>query len=102
MYIITTCLYPNDKAKEVAQMYLKALTKYPDDANLATPVVPAALHATLQGMSGMVIYEAKKGKYEEAYAIAVNRMVMFHDIQEYQYTNQTYYTLEEAMKAIGM
>lgn len=102
MYIITTCLYPNDKAKEVAKMYLKALSKYPDDASVATPVVPAAVHATLQGMSVMVIYESKKGKHEDALLIAVNRMVMFHDIQGFQYTNTTYYNLEEAMKAIGM
>jgi hypothetical protein len=102
MYIITTCLYPSDKAKEVAKMYLKAMTKYPDDASLATPTVPAAVHATLQGISVMIIYEPKKGKFEDAYALAVNRMVMCHDIQGFEYTFKVHYTLEEAMKTIGM
>jgi hypothetical protein len=102
MYIITKCLYPTDKAKEVAQMYLKALSKYPDDPSVATPTVPAAVHSTLQGMSVMVIYEPKKGKLEEAYAMAVNRMVMFHDIQGFESTHETHYNLEEGMKVLGM
>ena len=102
MYLITKCLYPTDKAKEVAQMYLKALSKYPDNASVATPIVPAAVHATLQGISVMMIYEAKKGKLEETSLLVVNRMVMFHDIQGFEYTTQISYTLEEAMKAIGM
>lgn len=102
MYIIATCLYPSDKAKEVAKMYLKAMTKYPDDASLATPIVPAAVQSTLQGISVMMIYEPKKGKFEDAYALAVNRMVMLLDIQGFEYTFNVPYTLEEAMKVIGM
>jgi hypothetical protein len=102
MYIITKCLYPTDKAKEVAQMYLKAMTKYPDNASVATPTVPAAVHSTRQGMTVMVIYEPKKGKLEEAFAFVVNRMVMFHDIQGFESTHEIHYNLEEAMKTIGM
>jgi hypothetical protein len=102
MYIVATCIYPSDKAKEVAEMYLKAMTKYPDDASLATPLVPAAVHATLQGISVMIVYEPKKGKFEDAYARAVNRMVMLEDIKGFEYTFITPYTLEEAMKTIGM
>lgn len=102
MYIVTESLYPSDKAKEVAQMYLKAMEKYPDDASLATPVVPAAAHSTLQGISVTIIYEIKKGKAEEAYAIAVNRTAMFRDIQGFESTINIYYNLEEAMKTIDM
>jgi len=102
MYIIAKCLYPTDKTKEVTQMYLKAMTKYPDDASVATPIVPAAVHSTLQGMSVTIIYEPKKGKFEEAEGVTVNRMVMFHDIQGFESTIETHYNLEEAMKTIGM
>jgi hypothetical protein len=102
MYIVTKCLYPNDKTKAVAQMYLEAMKKYPDDASVATPIVPAAAHATLQGMTVTVIYEAKKGKLEDAYAIVVKRMVMFYDIQGFQYALEIHLNLEEAMGAIGM
>ncbi len=49
-YLITTSLYPSDKAPEVAKMYLEAIRKYPPDENLATQVVPAAVKATHQGI----------------------------------------------------
>jgi hypothetical protein len=102
MYLIAESSYPSDIAKEVSQMYLKAMTKYPEDASVATPIVPAAVHATLQGLSVMIIYEPRKGKLEEAYALAVNRMVMFQEIKGFEYSFRLSYTLEEAMKAIGM
>ncbi len=87
MYIIITSTYPNDKAKEVAETYLKAMTKYPEDNSLATPLVPVAVRATLQGMKVISVYEVKKGKFDDAHTIAVNRMVMFHDIPGYRYVN---------------
>ena len=51
MYIFATSVYPNEKAKEVADMYLKAVTKYPDNNSVSTPIVPVAVHATLEGIS---------------------------------------------------
>ena len=102
MYIIVECVYPSDKAKDVAKRYLKAMEKYPDDASLATPTVLGAVRATLQGINVMAILEPKKGKFEEAYALAVNRMVMFQDIQGFEFEFKTRITLEEAMKTIGM
>jgi hypothetical protein len=102
MYLITTSLYPNDKAKEVANIYLKAITKYPDDASLFIPIVPVAVRATLQGMRVISVGEVKKGKLESAHALTVNRMVMLHDIQGFKWTVKTYQNLEEALKTIGM
>lgn len=102
MYIIATCIYPSDKAKDVAQVYLKAMTKYPDDASVSIPLVPVAVHATLQGISVISIHEPKKGKLEDAFALAVNRMVMLRDIQGFEYTLHLSYNLEEALKTIGM
>jgi hypothetical protein len=102
MYLIMTSLYPNDKAKEVAEMYLKMITKYPDDASLATPVVPVAVRATLQGIRVMSVQEVKKGKAEDAHAFVANRMAMFNNIQGYRWTIKTFLNLEEALKTIGM
>jgi len=102
MYITVESIYPSDKAKEVAQVYLKAMEKYPDDVSLATPTVLGAVRTTFQGISVTSIFEPKKGKLEEAYALAVNRMAMFHSVQGFEYEFKTSYTLEEAMKVIGM
>lgn len=101
MYIIVTSTYPNNKAKEVADMFLKVMTKYPPDINLGTPVVPAAIRTTLQGVKTLNISEIKKGKLEEALAFASKRLAMFNDIEGYRYTVKTYMNLEEAMQTIG-
>ena len=101
-YIITTTLYPSDKAPEVAKRYLEAIQKYPVDESLEIPVVPAAVKATHQGIKVIMISEAKKGKLEEAYARSISRNVMFHSIPGFESSTEIHYTLTEAMTAIGM
>ena len=102
MYLFTIASYPNDKAKIVAETYLKAMKKYPDDANVAVPLVPVAVKGTQDGIKAMVIYDVKKGKLDDAMTVAVNRLGMFHDIAGYRYTNKVFLNLEEALKVIGM
>jgi hypothetical protein len=102
MYLISNSLYPNDKAKDVANMYLKAMAKYPDDNSTYTTVVPAAIRSSFEGIGVMIIYEVKKGKLDDAITLAVNRNVMCTSVPGYRYSLNTYLNLEEAMKAIGM
>ena len=101
-YIITTALYPSDKAPEVAKRYLEAMQKYPIDDSLEGPVVPAAVKGTQQGIKVMIISEAREGKLEEAYALSVSRNVMFQSIPGFESSTEVHYTLTEAMMAIGM
>ena len=102
MYVIVTASYPNDKVKEVADVYIKAITKHPPDDSLATPVVPVAVRATLQGIRVISVHEIKKGKLEVAMARMANFQAMFYDIQGYRWTMKTYMNLEEAMAVIGI
>jgi hypothetical protein len=44
----------------------------------------------------------KKGKLEDAQTRAANIMAMFHSIQGYEYSMETYLKVEEAMGVIGM
>jgi len=101
-YLITTSLYPNEKAPEVAGRYLEALTKYPPDESLATQVVPAAVKSTHEGIKGVTISEVQEGKLGAAYARAVDTMVIFQSIVGFVYTVEVYLKIEEAMSAIGM
>jgi hypothetical protein len=101
-YIITTTLYPSDKVTDVAKMYLEAIKKYPPDESLGTTIVPAAVIATLQGIKVITIIEVKKGKLEDAQTRMANIMAMFHSIQGYEYSIETYLKVEEAMGLIGM
>ena len=102
MYIIITSLYPNDKAKETANVYLKAITKYPDDPSLFTSIVPVAVRSTLQGMRVISVAEVKEGKFEGAHTVLLNRLVMLQDIPGYRWTMKTYLNLGEALKFVGM
>jgi len=100
MYIIVKSLYPNDKAKEVTKVYVNMLTKYPDDASVNPPVL--VVRGTFQGIETINTQEVKKGKLDDAMALTVNRMVMFHDIPGFRYSIKSYLSVEEAIKAIGM
>jgi len=102
MYLIATSVYPNDKSKEVVDLYLKAMAKYPDNTALSTPIVPVGVHATLDGMQVINVYEVKKGKYEEAHALARNRLAMLQTIPGYRWKIDNYTNLEEALKTIGL
>jgi len=101
-YIITTSIYPADKAPEVAGRYLEAIKKYPPDENLAVEVVPAAVKSTRKGIQVFGISEVKEGKLEDALKRTVNMMVMFQSIPGYRYTTEIYYKVEEALALIGM
>ena len=101
-YIITTSLYPSHKASEVAERYLEAITKYPLDANSATEIVPAAVKAVHEGIKVTGIIEVKEGKLEEALNRTVNMMVMFQSVEDFEYTTEIYYKVEEALTLIGM
>jgi hypothetical protein len=101
MYLILTTTYPNDKVKQVSDMYVKVMTKYPPDPSLGTPVVPVAIRATPQGIEALVVHDVKKGKLDDAMTLAANRLAMFHDIPGYRYRIDTYLNLEEALKTIS-
>ena len=101
-YLVTTSLYPSEKAPEVGAKYLEALEKYPPDESLATGTVPAAVTTTQKGIKVIGISDVKDGKLEEALRRARDFMVMFHSIVGFEYTVRVYSKVEEAMSAIGM
>ena len=102
MYLMATSVYPNDKAKEVADIYLKAITKYPDDPAASTPIVPVAVHASHEGIQVINIYKVKKGKYEETHTLARNRLAMLQTVPGFRWKIENYLNLEEGLKLIGM
>lgn len=101
-YLITTSIYPTDKATEVAEKYFEIMQKYPVDENVAIPVVPVAAKTTKQGLQVMVISEVKAGKLEEALDRAVNAMAMLNDVVGLEYTVDVYMTLAEGLATLGM
>ena len=101
-YLVTTSIYPSEKAPEVAGRYLEALAKFPPDESLGTEIVPAAIKSTPQGIKGISVYDVKEGKLDAAYQRSVNTMVMFQSIVGFVYTVEVHLKVEEAMTMIGM
>ncbi len=102
MYLMVTSLYPADKVKEAANVYVKMMTKYPDDTSLMTPLVQCSVKTTLEGIKIIHISEIKKGKLEAAYDFAVKRMTLFYEIQGYRWQIDTTLNIDEALKTISM
>jgi len=101
-YIVTTSLYPTDKAMEAVKKYLETLKKYPPDQTLGTEVVPAAVKTTEQGVKAIRIFEVKEGKLEKALTRTANEMVVFQSVVGFEYSIDVYFTLVEAMATVGM
>jgi hypothetical protein len=101
-YVINTSWYPTHKTTEVAQKYFEMLEKYPSDDSLGEGVVPVAVTTTPQGIKTMGITEIKEGKLEEALTRFRESMVMFHDIEGFEYSIEVYMTVVEALGLIGM
>lgn len=101
-YLVTTSLYPSDKAMEVAERYLEMLKEYPPDEALGTQVVPAASKTTHQGVKVLGVTEVKQGQLEAAMERVQNALAMFLNIPGFEYSIDIYATAAEAMATIGM
>ena len=93
--------YPVSKNKEVLAAWLSALEKYPQDENLATPLVETAVTSDKCGLRVLSASQTKPGKYEEAMAYTAKFMTEFFDIEGFSYEIRTWMTIEEAMESIG-
>ncbi len=102
MYVKVLSEYPHHLAEEVGKTYIEMRKKYPDDRSIAKPVVRAAVEA-VDGMFRVTsFYKVKPGKLEESIDRAVERLLMFANIQGYKYTITVAYEAVEALKFIGM
>jgi hypothetical protein len=101
-YVVTTSLYPYEKASECGEKWLEALKKYPYDENLGTMIVPAAVKSTLDGTTSIGILEVKEGKLEEALIYTGRFMSVFRGIEGFTTSIDVYYTGAEAMANVGM
>lgn len=101
-YIVITSWYPSDKVIEVVKTYFEAIKKYPPDDSLGEAVVPAAVTTTKRGIKTIGITEVKEGKLQEALNRARSTMVMYHNIEGYEYTVDIYATVTEALAFVDM
>ena len=101
MYIITTSVYPSDKATEVGKKYLEMLKKYPPDETLGS-IIATAVKTTEQGIRVLTVREVKEGKLEQSLQRVGDALAMFLSIVGYEYSIDVYFSVAEALPFIGM
>ena len=101
-YIVTHSWYPTHKIPEVVKRYFEVIEKFPHDEKLSELVVPVSVKATERGIASIGIELAKDGKLEEAFARRTKAMIMYHDIEGYEYSVEIQNTVGEALALTGM
>lgn len=99
--LITTAIYPHDKAREVGKKFIEVFKKYPPDPSLSK-VLSIAVKATIDGIKVIGISEIKKGKFNEALDRATKSNLEYASIEGFKWEMETYMDVNEAMKNIGM
>ncbi|MHA2036227.1 MAG: hypothetical protein ACW98X_07325 [Promethearchaeota archaeon] len=100
--VVATVLFPHAKANEVAKKNIELIQKYPADPSLGEGLV-IGVKATTEGIKGLFVGDVKKGKVEEFIErVAKQYQETALEIEGYKYQLETYMTVPEAYKILGM
>ena len=98
VYIVVKSWYPSHITEKVNERYLEMLQKFPPDNSLGDQVVPVAARASKDGFETLGLTLVKEGKFDEALLRIGGMMTMFSDIEGYEFSIETWVTVQEAQK----
>jgi hypothetical protein len=101
VYIISRISYPSHKIQEVLQKQIKETENLKVDESLGETGL-TALKTTEKGMLVISVLEVKEGKLEEALNWTNTALYPFLEIEGYEYTIDTFYSMEEALAVAGV
>ena len=101
-YLVSFVKYPSHIASKVAKKYLELLQKFPPDDSLGENIIPSAVKVTDEGIRILGVTRVKKGKFEEAWKLAIEQRAFFIDVEGYESSLEVWATVEEALEALGM
>ena len=101
-YIVVTAWFPLNKGTEAAEKYIEERKEFPPDKSLVKELVANAIKVDKNKIRSIYIAQVKEGKLNEALMRQQNAMIMYHDIEGYEYTIEVCFTVVEAMGMIGM
>ncbi|MBA7622652.1 hypothetical protein ES703_30030 [subsurface metagenome] len=101
-YIWLTAWYPTHIRDEVMKKWIESRRKFPEDPSLSETVVNVANKTTKNGLKIVNITKVKEGKLREALMLTAKTMIMFQDIEGFEYKTELYSTIEESMEALGL
>ncbi len=100
-YIVVYTRWPSDVIPEIVKKAIEVARKFPEDESLGESVVPNAVKGTLDGITTLSVTLVKEGKLEEGLRRAMATLAMYASIPGFEYSIETWATLEEAYGAIG-
>ncbi len=101
-YIWVTAYYPSHIRDEVIKKWVESSRKFPEDPSLSETVVNIANKSTKDGSKLVNIFKVKEGKLQEALTYTGKSLIMFQDIEGFEYDIELYSTIEESMEALGV
>jgi hypothetical protein len=100
-YLFIKMIYPPHKIDSVVKRLLEVLASYAPDPSLGEEVATAA-KITDEGITGLIVFEVKKGKFDEAFARLAKLLMECRNIEGLRYSIDVWATSPEVEAAIGM
>ena len=101
-YLVSFVKYPSHIASKVAKKYLELLQKFPPDNSLGENIIPSAVKVTDEGIRILGVTRINKGKFDEAWKLAIEQRAFFLDVEGYESSIEVWATVEEALASLGM
>ncbi|MFX1456599.1 MAG: hypothetical protein ACFFDB_14590 [Promethearchaeota archaeon] len=100
--IVATVIFPHAKSSAVAKKNIELIQKYPADPSLGENLA-IGVKATLDGIKAIFVGEVAKGKIVEYIErVAQQYQETALEIEGYKYQIETFMTVPEAYKILGM
>ena len=100
-YMVVTSWVPLGKIKEAVEVYIEVRKKFPPDRSLGKELIQGIAKIEGNKARTLTINEVKEGKLEEAILRQQEAMVMFHDIEGYEYSIDILLSFAETFVMIG-
>ncbi len=93
---------PLAKGKQVVEIYAKVRQKIPVDKTLTKELIQGILKVEGDKSKSISISKVKEGMMDKALLRQQEAMVMFHDIEGFEYTIDVYFDFPETFSMLGM
>jgi hypothetical protein len=101
-YIVVMTWTPLAKGKEVIEAYTKVRQKFPVDKTLTKELIQGVLKVEGDKSKSISISKVKEGMMNKALLRQQDAMVLFHDIEGFEYTIDVYFDFPESFSMLGM
>ena len=101
-YIVTSAKYPSHIATEVGKKYLEALQKFPLGEGPGELIIPAATRGTTEGVRVFSVTKVKDEEFMEAWKRIGDMLVLFLEIEGFEYTVEYWLETQDALELVGM